>query len=456
MYRTLVHHRQQFVSSHVTPAPPSHTHSYSLPDLSTSPVEVSPVSSPTKSHSPFHQNPFPKRHAPPPPSSAPPPKSDISRRSTEVEVVTRRKGQTSKAGKGQCYSLYVGSSSSSENVRTDSSHRYSYNSLSHRKAPPPPKEAAPVPNLPASSNLSQKNKHSSTQYAYASTENLSTGPSPSSSPQRRRRSNASMTLGRQPSSPEKSRRGSGGSSQGSPQQSPRSRKRSTSTGSWRSSKKSSTSSLNNPHSSSSPKTPSSPTNLTSHQPPQPDKSFKEQAHASNPSSASSDVSSSKGVAVTSEAPPAAEPVSARSSSTPTNSDLLPTSFTVKEANQIVEVVRSKAAVTHIKAQVAVSEVMAFLKEHAPGCSNMADALLRAMDQALVSGRVVMLTCSFNLMMFWILLLLLLLLLLLWLLLFIVIIIIIIIIIIIEHKPITIVLLNTVHLFFWLNRVTFLE
>ena len=59
---------------------------------------------------------------------------------------------------------------------------------------------------------------------------------------------------------------------------------------------------------------------------------------------------------------------------------------MKEANQVVELVRSRADITHYKAQLAVGGVLLFLKDHAPATADMADmadALIKAIEQAQV-------------------------------------------------------------------------
>ena len=48
---------------------------------------------------------------------------------------------------------------------------------------------------------------------------------------------------------------------------------------------------------------------------------------------------------------------------------------MKEANQVVELVRSRADITHYKAQLAVGGVLLFLMDHAPATADMADAVM---------------------------------------------------------------------------------
>ena len=62
---------------------------------------------------------------------------------------------------------------------------------------------------------------------------------------------------------------------------------------------------------------------------------------------------------------------------------LPTSFSSKAGAELVEGVRTSAGVTHRKAQVAVNSVLQFLKKEAPQCEGMVDALLAALEQAMV-------------------------------------------------------------------------
>ena len=50
---------------------------------------------------------------------------------------------------------------------------------------------------------------------------------------------------------------------------------------------------------------------------------------------------------------------------------------------MVELVRSRADITHYKAQLAVGGVLLFLKDHAPATEDMADALIKAIEQAQV-------------------------------------------------------------------------
>ena len=50
---------------------------------------------------------------------------------------------------------------------------------------------------------------------------------------------------------------------------------------------------------------------------------------------------------------------------------------------MVELVRSRADITRYKAQLAVGGVLLFLKDHAPATADMADALIKAIEQAQV-------------------------------------------------------------------------
>lgn len=393
--RKLVLHRQAYISTNKPPVLTlNHT---SVPEPIHSPLK-SPSTSPKKTLTP-HQSPVPKRHAPPPPASsdtktngsATKESSSPHRRGTTGDVSMRR----GIGGGGDVYKRQQDHSKTHQNdnryslqVTKDCGHDPGYQpnfgSLPRRSAPAPPKDersmssqATTQPILVASEPLSsQDQQFYSLQRPHSFSAQMTNPPLSkpplslaASSPYQRRfsgdppLSKPSLSVATS-SSPQRRFSESATRPPTSPDKSPSKFNKSFSENRQRTS---SMGSINRPSSYGQNKSSSS------------------SPHSSPGSSYSHSRGSSKerdSLAATQQATPivvVAPPTVVVAPPPPT----LPTSFSSRDATELVETVRKTSGITHRKAQQAVGAVLQFLKNQVPQCEGIVDGLFAALEKAMV-------------------------------------------------------------------------
>ena len=356
-----------------------------------------PLGGTTKKDLPSGRSPLLKRHPPVPLSSSPsssfslPTKTSPRHSGSEV---TRRKGRSAQVARPtQRYSLNIGEGRGTDEdvVNIKSLPRSHFGSLPRRIAPPPPTSTAPHLHS-SSTNLS---KMSSQNRVYQSLRCPQTKTKkvpgvtalPLSSPSSPIPCLASIAPGEL--SPTCCPKNSNKTSSGSTPKSPQFHRPRSSSNASTSSRKSTKSLQKSPTSPQKSRTSpqKSPTSLQK-SPTSPQKS---------PTSPQKSPTSPQKLPTSPQLLSSPLHEHSRSNSkdrdrtSPSNSSLdsprkkleLPTSFTAKEANKLVDLVRNRASVTHYKAQLAVGGVLDFLKEHAPQSAGMIDALINALDQSQV-------------------------------------------------------------------------